>query len=351
MVERRFIADRGDQGVRLDLMLRRHLAGTESPTRTEVQGWIRRAAVAVNGTIVRRVAARTMMGDVVTVTVPAEAMRQVMTAEAVPLDIIYEDEDLLVLNKPAGIVVHPTYGHMAQTVMNGLLWRARDWPADRRPSIVGRLDKQTSGLVVVAKSRDVHAALQRTLGGSGSEKLYLAVVYGRVPAPPFTIDLRLQRDPADRRRVVASRTEGQASLTHVVRLAETDAAGVHLSLVKCRLMTGRMHQIRVHLAASGWPIVGDAKYDETRWEGAGDAEMAARLSTFPHQALHAWRVSVRHPRTGERLVVDAALPDGLRRLVEDCFPTFNAAADRGGAPELPDPEGRTTARADRPATR
>src|SRR5207248_2900184 len=162
-------------------------------------------------------------------------------------------------------------------------------------------DKLTSGIVVVAKSADAHAALQRAMAAKDAEKDYLAVVYGRVNVARGTIDLRLRRDPQDRRRVLASPTAGVQSLTRFARLSRVSAPRAGLSLVRCTLGTGRMHQIRVHLAARGWPIVGDAVYGEPRWSTVGDAELAATLRTFPRQALHSWRLALTHPATGARL--------------------------------------------------
>jgi 23S rRNA-/tRNA-specific pseudouridylate synthase len=202
--------DRGDAGRRLDVVVRRHLTGVQGATRTRVQAWIANGRVEVNGAPVHRVAARTALGDVVTVAIPssdAAASRGPMSAEEVRLDVLYEDDHLLAVDKPAGVVVHPTHAHSSGTVMNALLWHAREWPEGQRPSLVGRLDKLTSGLLLVAKDAAVHAALQRTL----LEKDYLAVVYGRVNVASGRIDLRLERDRHDRRRVVASDDSGAAS--------------------------------------------------------------------------------------------------------------------------------------------
>lgn len=303
---RTLIADRGDAATRLDHMVRRHLAGAESATRTQIQGWIEDGRVRVNDAVVRRVAARTAIGDVVTIDLPASAQRLVMVAEPVALDLLHEDDDLLVLNKPAGVVVHPTYKHAHQTIMNGLLWHGRDWSDGHRPSIVGRLDKQTSGLVVVAKSAAMHATLQHVLTGRDSRKDYLAIVHGRVPHEPFTIDLKLARDPDDRRRVVASTTRGVESRTVVSRVAETQVANAPVTVVRCRLLTGRMHQIRVHLAASGWPIGGDTKYGQP-------------LYGFERQALHSHRLSFVHPRTGVRLDVEAPFPTDFQAFLDAHF--------------------------------
>jgi 23S rRNA pseudouridine1911/1915/1917 synthase len=295
-------ADRGDAGRRLDLMLWRHLTKDEVASRTRVQAWIEGGRVAVNGTVVRRVASRTAFGDVVSVALPPAVPRREMAAEDVALRVLFEDEHLLGIDKPPGIVVHPTYRNTRGTLMNALLWRARSWPASQRPSIVGRLDKLTSGIVLAAKSPASHAALQRAMAASDCEKDYLAVVHGRVNVARGAIDLRLGRDRGDRRRVVASRTIGAASVTQFERLAR----GPSMSLLRCRLETGRTHQIRVHLAARGWPIVGDRVYGTP-----------AAANAFSRQALHAWRLAFTHPMTGQRTLIEAPLPPDLEGLVSD----------------------------------
>jgi 23S rRNA pseudouridine1911/1915/1917 synthase len=322
------IADRGDAGRRLDLVLRRRLADVDAATRTRLQAWIENGQVTVNGTAVRRVAARAAHGDVIAVALPCAAPRIAMAAEDVRFDVLYEDDHLLALDKPAGVVVHPTYKHPKGTVMNALLWHARGWPATQRPSLVGRLDKLTSGIVVVAKTAAVHAALQRT--SIGSEKEYLAVVYGRVNVAGGRIDLRLGRDRGDRRRVVASATVGAPSLTRFERLARVAAPRAGLSLLRCRLATGRTHQIRVHLAARGWPLVGDPAYGEPRWSQVVDPALAATLRAFPRQALHAWRVAVTHPMTHDRLLLEAPVPHDLASLLtaSGLLPLFRSAVER-----------------------
>lgn len=323
---RTFTADRGDTAQRLDLVIRRHLADLEttSPerrrgaTRTRVQVWIEAGHVTVNDRPVERAASRVAPGDIIAVTLPAgerERPRPLMAAENVALDVLYEDEHLIVIDKPAGVVVHPTYRHAEGTIMNALLWRAQQWSAAQRPSIVGRLDKLTSGIVVAAKTARVHAALQRAMAASRTEKAYLAVVYGRVNAAGGEIDLRLRRDPRDRRRVVASETRGAASLTCFERIKRVAAPRVGLSLLRCRLVTGRMHQIRVHLAARGWPLVGDPKYGDPRWSEIADPTLRAVLRTFPRQALHASRLAITHPMTTQPLVVEAPMPRDFEALL------------------------------------
>jgi 23S rRNA pseudouridine1911/1915/1917 synthase len=197
---------------------------------------------------------------------------------------------------------------------------------------VGRLDKLTSGIVVVAKTAAVHAALQRTMASSHSEKDYLAVVYGRVNVARGEIDLRLGHDRGDRRRIVASANVGAPSLTRFERLARIAAPRAGLSLLRCRLATGRTHQIRVHLAARGWPLVGDAAYGEPRWSQILDAALAATLRVFPRQALHAWRVAFTHPVTYDRLRLEAPVPPDLGGLLAavGLEALFRSALERAG---------------------
>jgi 23S rRNA pseudouridine1911/1915/1917 synthase len=330
-------ADRGDDGLRLDLVLRRHLTDLRSATRTRVQSWIENGLVTVNGALVRRVSTRAALGDIVSVALRDEAPRAAMAAEDVRLDVLYEDDCLLAIDKPAGLVVHPTFKHVTGTLMNALLWYARGWPAPQRPSLVSRLDKLTSGVIVVAKTAAAHAALQHALasapasakgfgerspasatsfGAAGSEKDYLAIVYGRVNVVRGEIDLRLGRDRSDRRKVVSSVDVGAESLTRFERLARVAAPRAGLSLVRCRLVTGRTHQIRVHLAARGWPIVGDAVYGEPRWSQVADPLLAATLRAFPRQALHAWRVAFTHPITRARVTIEAPVSRDLEELLE-----------------------------------
>lgn len=207
------------------------------------------------------------------------------------LEILYEDEWLVAVNKPAGLVVHPTYKNVSGTLLDEL--RARH---GGRLFLLGRLDRLTSGVVVVAKNRETYAAMQRSW--PEAEKDYLAMVFGLVEPACGEIDLPLGTDPADRRRRTVRR-DGAPSMTRFERLAYSDANGQ--SLLRCRLATGRRHQIRVHLSARGWPIVGDPVY------GKADRR-------FPRQALHAWRVALAHP-SGARLRIEASVPLDLGRLL------------------------------------
>jgi 23S rRNA pseudouridine1911/1915/1917 synthase len=217
--------------------------------------------------------------------------------------ILYEDEDLVIVDKPAGVVVHPTYKNPRGTLLDAL-------PAGSR--IAGRLDRPTSGLVVVAKTADAHARLQRTLASPDSEKRYLALVHGVTDAVG-TIELPLASDPADRRRRIAA-IAGAPSTTDFERIDTGALDGAAVSLLRCGLLTGRRHQIRVHLAARGWPIVGDATY-------------GTPLAGFPRIALHAWRLTFVHPRTGDRLIVECAPPRELDELLSRCGVVASQSGD------------------------
>jgi 23S rRNA pseudouridine1911/1915/1917 synthase len=310
------VADRGDAGRRIDLVLRRHLHDVAGVSRTRVQDWIESGLVEINGRPIKRVSARAALGDRVSVALPPERARRRMTAENIPLDVLFEDEWLLAANKPAGIVVHPAYQHASGTVMNALLWRARGWPPHTRPSIVGRLDKHTSGVVIVAKTAAIHAALQRALAADDAEKVYLAVVYGRVNVARGRIDLPLMKDRRQRRTVVAPANTGAPSVTRFERLARAPAPHAGLTVLRCSLGSGRAHQIRAHLAARGWPLVGDPTYGEPRWQRVVDPELADLLRAFSRQALHARRTSFVHPATRERITIEAPLPPDFDALLQ-----------------------------------
>jgi 23S rRNA pseudouridine1911/1915/1917 synthase len=310
--------DRGDDGVRVDLVLLRHLRREKGVSRNRIQKWIDAGNVLVNGTAPPRAAWRVQAGDELRVRVAEIPTRQRPQAQPIPIEILYEDDDLLAVNKPAGLVVHPSFGNASGTLMNGLLDLARAWPAGSKPALLGRLDKLTSGIVLVSKRTEINAAVQRAMNARRVDKDYLAIVRGKPSPPRGTIDLALDRDPWDRRRVTVTDRGGQPSLTRYERLS----AASGFALVRCRLITGRTHQIRVHLAARGWPIVGDATYGSSSIRlkpGSTEPDTtepttAAAASAFPRQALHSWRMALRQPRTGRELVIEAPLPADMTAL-------------------------------------
>lgn len=253
-------------------------------------------------------------GDEVEVVLPPPPPRPGLAPSEMPLSILYEDDWLLALDKPPGLVVHPAQGNREGTLMHGLLWRARSGGDTYKPHLVSRLDQGTSGLILVAKAPEVHAFLQR----KGMEKDYLAVVYGRTDLPKGRIDLGILRDPADPRRRMASRTEGRPSATLWERVGEADG----ISLLRCRLLTGRTHQIRVHLQAARMPLIGDPLYGVPGWKGIVAPALAEICRDFPRQALHAWRLGLIHPVTREPLEVRAPVPPDLARLLSRAGLTF-----------------------------
>jgi 23S rRNA pseudouridine1911/1915/1917 synthase len=293
--------------------LRRHLADVTGATRTRLQSWIEAGQVSVNGATVCRPAARLAAGDEIAVVVQAQP-RLTIEPEPGELSVLFEDEHLLAVDKPVGVVAHPTYRHSGGTLLNRLLGRARGWQPDERPSLVNRLDKLTTGIVLVAKTPAVHAALQRVLSSIGSSKEYLTVVYGRVGAARGRIVLALE-GARDRRRVIAVTAGGRPSVTEFERLGRVAAPNVGLALLKCRLLTGRRHQIRVHLASNGWPIVGDPVYGQPLASLVADRELSEALAAFRRQALHAWRIRFVHPMTRELLTIEAPVPADLNDLL------------------------------------
>ena len=306
--------DRGDHGVRVDRVLLRHLRDERSVSRNRIQKWIEAGDVLVNGTPPSRAAWRVQAGDDLQVRIEELPARTRPSGEAMDLQVLYEDDDLLAVDKPAGLVVHPSYKNAAGTLINGVLERAKTWPAGSRPSLLGRLDKYTSGVVIVAKRPAVHAALQRAMDARRIDKDYAAVVWGRPSPMRGTIDLALDRDPWDRRRITVTDRGGQPSVTKYERLAVSSLGPPRpFSLVRCRLITGRTHQIRVHLSARDWPIVGDAVYGLKR-TGDSPTPLEEVALAFPRQALHAWRLSLRQPTTNAALEITAPLPDDMQQL-------------------------------------
>jgi 23S rRNA pseudouridine1911/1915/1917 synthase len=215
--------------------------------------------------------------------------------EELPVRIVYEDDALIAVDKPPGMVVHPTYRNWSATLLNGLLWHVRN-RAGVTPRILTRLDKDTSGLVLAALAGDVQARIQKDTAGGGVTKEYLAVVRGTPSPATGTIDLPLARSSDDRRLVVVT-PDGQRSET---RYEVLSSAG-DVSLVRCELVTGRTHQIRVHLAARGWPLLGDPTY------GVPDSRIA-------RQALHAWRITLPHPVSGKPLRIEVPPPTDLQQF-------------------------------------
>lgn len=315
---RSFTADRGDDRERLDRVLLRHLADLPEASRTKVQEWIEAGLVLVNGRAVTKTAAKVAVGDAVdTVLPPPPPPKPELIPQEIPLSILFEDDHLLVLDKPPGLVVHPAVGHRDGTLVNALLFHSKDWAGEAdRPGLVHRLDKDTSGVLVVAKTEAAHAGMAKAMKARSLVKEYLAVVYGQTAVAKGKVDLKIHRDPRDRKRMATSKTEGRDSTTLYERLAESSGARAGLSLLLCTLVTGRTHQIRVHLKAIHHPIVGDATYGSPRWKGIADPALHDACRDFPRQALHARRLAFDHPLTGARVDAVAPIPADIAALLE-----------------------------------
>jgi 23S rRNA pseudouridine1911/1915/1917 synthase len=275
-------------------------------SRSQLQKLIRQGQVLVSGRPARPSAAL-QPGDVITVHLPAPEPTA-LQPETTPLDVVYEDDDLLVINKPAGMVVHPAQGHSSGTLVNALLARYPDLAglmeddtgsADR-PGIVHRLDRDTSGLMIVARTPAALRQLQQQFKSRTVEKIYLALVFGRPEAAEGIIDVPLGRDPRFRQKI-APRPDGKPARTHY-RIIEDFGA---YSLLDIGLETGRTHQIRVHLAWLKCPVVGDTVY--------GRKKNALGLK---RQFLHAWRLAFQHPRTGETIQLEAPLDPYLQAVLD-----------------------------------
>ena len=291
-----FTADRGDLRLRLDQILVRHVTDVSRMSRTRAQSWIADGLVTVDGIPASRASVKVREGAAVEVALPgATPLRETPRAEELPLNVIHEDDDLLAVNKPAGMVVHPSFRNVAGTVLNAVLWRLRDRPGVR-PGLVSRLDKDTSGVLLVALSSGVHARVQRDARAGRVTKEYLAIVRGTPKPAQGTIALPLAHDPDDRRRIIVS-GDGVPSETRYRVVSSGDG----YSLVECELLTGRTHQIRVHLAALGCPVAGDRVY------GSPDP-------SIERQALHASRMTLPHPATREPLRLEAPLPRDMQAL-------------------------------------
>jgi 23S rRNA pseudouridine1911/1915/1917 synthase len=270
-----------DGGERLDKALARHLP---QYSRSRIQQWMEAGHVLVDGKPART--KDTALGEEsVELTPQADPEEMAYRPEPIPLSIVHEDEILLVIDKPAGLVVHPAAGNWSGTLLNGLLHHCPALAGVPRAGIVHRLDKDTSGLMVVAKTLAAHTDLVRQLQARSVQREYLALVWGR-PRPSGSVEAPIGRHPRERLKMAVVEN-GKPAVTRYRRLAEGQLDGRQVSLVECRLETGRTHQIRVHMQSLGFALVGDALYGKTHLAGV-----------FPRQALHARRLGLLHPASG-----------------------------------------------------
>lgn len=287
-------------GVRLDKVLS---ALVPQYSRSRMQQWMEAGHVTVDGQPART--KMTALGDEDIIIWPqAAAEEQAFKPEPMDLSIAHEDESILVINKPAGLVVHPAAGNWSGTLLNGLLHHFLPIAGVPRAGIVHRLDKDTSGLMVVAKSLEAHTDLVRQLQARTVKREYLALVWG-TPRAAGKIDGAMGRHPRDRiKMAVLENATAKPALTHYERLATGLLDGRAVSLMRCKLETGRTHQIRVHMQSLGFPLVGDALY--------GKAHL---VSVFARQALHAYRLGLIHPASGDACEWGTPLPQDFAELI------------------------------------
>ncbi|MDX8523264.1 RluA family pseudouridine synthase [Mesorhizobium sp. MSK_1335] len=316
-------------GQRLDQWLAARLGPELS--RSRVQALIKQGAVSIAGKPVLEAKRKLTAGERVEVLVPAPEPAEPQ-GEDIPLAILYEDDELIVINKPAGLVVHPGAGNWTGTLVNALIHHCGDSLSGiggvRRPGIVHRLDKETSGVMVVAKTDRAHKALSEAFADHGRtgdlERAYLALVWGIPQRPTGTVDAALGR-AADRvRRAVVpeGRNDARHAVTHfrvVERFGEGQQAFAAASLVECRLETGRTHQIRVHMAHIGHPVIGDPDYGQAFRTKANrlPEPLKTKANAFPRQALHAWLLEFEHPTTHLTMRFEAPMPGDMEELVGD----------------------------------
>ena len=310
----RFVVDTGQQPMRIDKFLHLRLPQV---SRHKVQQSIKHALVEINGRC-PKASYKVQPEDQIQIHLPTPPISKAILPEYIPLHIPYEDNSLLIVCKPAGLVVHPAQGNWTATLLNGLLYYLKS-QSGTYPYLVHRLDKNTSGLLLAAKSEEVLCGLSRQFFLHTVERRYRALVWGQPDPPEGTVDLPLQRSLKDRRVVCVSRSteEGKRSVTHYKLLD----AFKHVSLLECRLETGRTHQIRAHMRHIGHPIFNDQPY-------GGDRPHKGLLSTsykqflhncwqlLPHQALHAKTLSFVHPSTGEAMYFDSELPSAFQAVLE-----------------------------------
>jgi 23S rRNA pseudouridine1911/1915/1917 synthase len=310
---------------RLDLFLSHHI---ENATRSKIQKAIKEGCVTLHGKPLKQ-SYQVIPGDEIHVELRKSPPPDVV-AEEIPLDVVFEDDYLIVLNKPAGMVTHPAYSNYSGTLVNALMHYAKgnlSQPegAFPRPGIVHRLDKDTSGLMVIAKDDHTHALLSKQFSDRTIERAYWAIVWGLFTKRPNsmpregTIDAPLGRSNADRKKI-AVRDSGKTAITTYKLLEEFE----YLSLVQCKLKTGRTHQIRVHMHHIGHPVFGDPTYGGRRMlfgDTSGRTgksrkeEVHSLLEILPRQALHAKTIGFVHPLSGEKLFFESELPEDMKRVL------------------------------------
>jgi 23S rRNA pseudouridine1911/1915/1917 synthase len=303
--------DSDSRGIRLDMVVAARVAGL---SRSQAKRLIEEGNVTVDGRVAKASHA-VAAGEEIRIVVPPPETPSALP-ETIPLDVLYEDADIIVVNKPAGMVVHPAAGHPAGTLVNALLAHCKDLSGvggELKAGIVHRLDMGTSGVIIAAKNNAAHQSLAAQFKDRTVEKIYGALVLGAPRDESGSFAAPLGRSRGDRKRISSRTRKGRVALTEWQVL---EHFGKHLTWVEVRIRTGRTHQIRVHFAEAGHPIAGDPVYGGARRGeqlAAGPVRSAVGALTRP--ALHAWRLAISHPRTGERLQFRAPLPADIEETL------------------------------------
>ena len=286
-------------GVRIDKFLSENLEGA---TRSSIQKIIESGGVFINGVAVNK-NRKCKAGDVVEIIIP-DAVSLDVEPENIPLDIVYEDGDLLVVNKPKGMVVHPAAGNYSKTLVNAMLYHCSDSLSGIngviRPGIVHRIDKDTSGLLIVAKNDAAHLSLAEQIKEHSFTRAYEAVVYGNIKEDELTINQPIGRNPKDRKKMAVTLKNSKSAVTHI-KVIKRYGEFTH---IRCILETGRTHQIRVHCAYIGHPVAGDAVYGPKKV-----------ISELAGQCLHAKQIGFVHPKTGEYMEFESELPEYFTKFL------------------------------------
>ncbi len=311
------LANESDQGRRLDAVVAAHLPDC---SRSLAVNLITNLEILVDNQA-KKPGYRVKYGDKILGRVPVPVQVD-YEPEPIPLQILYQDSHIVVLNKQAGLVVHPAPGHSSGTLVNALLYHCSDLESiggEIRPGIVHRLDKDTSGTMVVAKNADALENLAKQFKTRTVQKIYLALVYGELRADEGIIKLPIGRHPVHRKRMSTITRKGRTAETSW-RVRERFQG---ITLLELTLKTGRTHQIRVHCATMGYPIVGDQVYRSRKWlkDTAGlltgeSSSKVALLKAVPRQMLHAWRLGLTHPHTGEVMTFESLIPEDMEALME-----------------------------------
>ncbi|WP_244226641.1 RluA family pseudouridine synthase [Paenibacillus protaetiae] len=296
-----WVVSQQQAGERLDKFVNEQL-DIDGVSRTQIQDWIKQGAVQVNGKAVKP-NYKLNESDQLLVVVP-EPEDASIEPEPIPLDIVYEDSDVIVINKPRGMVVHPAAGHSSGTVVNALMYHCKDLSGINgmlRPGIVHRIDKDTSGLLMAAKNDLAHISLAEQLKDHSVTRKYIALVHGNMPHDQGTVDAPIGRDPHDRKLFTVTDQNSKRAVTHFL---VKERIGDDFTLLELQLETGRTHQIRVHMKYIGYPLAGDPVYGRNK------------TVALNGQALHAAVIGFRHPRSGQYLEFEAPIPDDMEQVLQ-----------------------------------